>query len=98
VSEVDEALVASRAAHATYRQLSTLYRRDLVACAVAIDEAATARRLALSLDPAMTDPAWSDDRAQNRGVASGELLAFYDEILSRVPHPELQDPVPGEEA
>lgn len=87
---VAELLAASRAWHERYRHASgTIDSHGRVAAPPRISEAGAfvleALRLrtdAHALDPDQTSPAWSIDRAVNKGQPSDRLVDFYVSYLA----------------
>lgn len=75
---VEQALTLSRAAHRRYRDLHDRFKNgDLNGMRDAVSEALDARQAAMETDPTRSDPAWAFDTAENRGVKSDDLMAFY---------------------
>jgi len=81
---VAELLAQSRAAHQRFQKAAghnngrgVTIAPDDDAAALAVRQALDARQSAEDTDPGHTDPAWADDQAANKGVASDVLLAFY---------------------
>lgn len=79
--KVAELLTASRASHATYRQLAARPPKP-VGWQSHLWDALTLRERAHDADPGHRDPAWSEDR-----VSHEALMGFYREQLG-IPAPE----------
>lgn len=78
-------LATSRQAHTRYRQIHHATKgADLRAMGEAIQQALSARVEAHALDPNLSDLAWAEDMAANKGASSEAMLVFLARYLTPV--------------
>lgn len=86
---IAQLLTESRAAHKRFQAHTGAIGRDGKvrlhpnddAAAIEVRAALAARVSAEQADPEHTDPAWTEDLAQNRGVSSRALVDFFQDYL-----------------
>jgi hypothetical protein len=81
MTEVASLLQRSRAAHLAKKR-AVFGTPDYPKAEAHIREAIAYRKAAEALDSAHADPCWSEDRALNQGVASADLLAWFQRYLT----------------